>query len=314
MDSAWMFPGQGSQFPAMGRGFPFDDTSPVRRVFDEAEAISGYPLREISRNGSRETLRNCEVLEPLLTAFAISRAQLLWQRNLQPSAVIGYSAGEIAALYCAGVLTQHDALSIASLRGRILQTACAGPAGRMMSVLGLSRTQIDSLIAGLAHAGTIVIGGRNAPDHFTISGEAGALRRFEECAVAVGAEVVPLDVGGAWHCALAERAAPRLAAALEPFSFRTPSVPFYSTVSGRREQHPQQLRQTLAEQIHRPVLWEAAINAMHADLGVHRFTELGIGRSLSGITRRIASARYGGRCDFLSFHDSIRSELEPVYA
>jgi [acyl-carrier-protein] S-malonyltransferase len=314
MNCAWVFPGQGSQYAGMGRGFFFDTTPQVRRVFVEAEDISGQPLREISKHGSAELLRNCEVLEPLLTAFAISYARLLRLRNEHPRAVAGYSAGEISALYCAGVLTQTDALEIAALRGRILQSASIAAAGRMCAVIGLPAAQIEPWVADLRREGTIAIGGRNAPDHLTVSGETSVMRRFEEQAATAGAEVYPLEVTGAWHSSLAQRSIPRLAAALGSFRFRKPHVPFYSSVTGQHEQHPERLRQNLVEQVCKPVLWEAAVRAMHAQLGVRHFVEVGVGRSLRGITHRIPAAHYDDRFRFQSFYEPVTTEQEIKYA
>lgn len=308
---AWLCPGQGSQYRGMGRGFFFETVPAVRRLFEEAESISGLPLREISQHGDQAALRDCAVLEPLLLSFALSYMLLLRERGEQPAAVAGYSAGELAALCCAGVLTQREALEIASDRGRILQAAAARIGGHMLALLGLPAATVERIVA--AQRG-VVIGGWNAPDHVTVVGDVAAVQAVGDAALAAGAQIQAVDVAAAWHSPLADAAARRVAVLLERYSFRSPRLPFYSSVSGRRETDPERLRLHLSEQVRKPVLWHGALRELSAQTGVYQFYETGAGRALRTMSQRIPlSAAPGGRAQFLSFYVTNSIPLPSVH-
>jgi [acyl-carrier-protein] S-malonyltransferase len=307
--SGWLFPGQGSQYPGMGRGF-FELSPIIRRIFEDAEAISAQPLREISIDGSAACLRNCAVLEPLLTAFSLSYIALLRSKGVRPHCVAGYSAGETAALYCSDVISRDDALHIAAARGRILQAAAAHLPGRMAAISGISAAAIRHIVREAAREGTVEVAGCNAADHLTIVGEEALVRRVEHQAAAHGASVYPLDVQGAWHCVLARDAADEVAHYLEAIAFHPPAVAVYMSASGNLEYHPERLRQCLSEQIYKPVLWQAAISNMASQQGIRHFIEVGGGRTLKGITRRIAAPCNDSEFQFLNPHHE--PELEHV--
>jgi [acyl-carrier-protein] S-malonyltransferase len=301
MKSGWLFPGQGSQYPGMGRGF-FESSPVIRRIFEDAEAISAQPLREISIDGSAACLRNCAVLEPLLAAFSLSYIALLRSKGARPHCVAGYSAGETAALYCSEVISRDDALQIAAARGRILQAAATHLPGRMAAIFDIPAATIRQMVRDAAREGIIEVAGCNAADHITIVGEDTVMRRVEHQAAALGASVYPLDVHGTWHCMLAREAANEITNYLEDIAFHPPTVAVYTSASGTLEYHPERLRQCLADQIYKPVLWKAAISNMASQHDVRHFIEVGGGRTLKGITRRIAPPCNDSEFQFLNPH------------
>jgi [acyl-carrier-protein] S-malonyltransferase len=297
--SAWLFPGQGSQYQGMGKGF-FELSPVVKRIFEDAEAISAQPLREISMDGSAASLRNCAVLEPLLTAFSLSYIALLRLKDVYPHCVAGYSAGETAALYCSEVISREDALRIAAARGRILQVAADQLPGRMVAIFGIPATAIRHLVEDVARDGIIEVAGHNAPDHLTIVGEQASVRRIEHQASAQGATVYPVDVNGAWHCLLAKEAADAISDYLEDIVFHPPTVALYTSASGNLEYHPERLRQGLSRQIYKPVLWQATITNMAFQHDIRHFIEVGKGRTLQSISRRIATSLNYSEFHFLN--------------
>lgn len=283
-DIAWVFPGQGAQYVGMGRGFAFEDAA-VRSVFEEAEASCGRPLRELSVSADARTLRDPAVLEPLLVAFSLAYAERLRERGQRPAAVAGYSAGAISALCCAGVIDRGDAFRIATARGRLLSAAARDCTGAMLAVFGLPGLRLQHLVAD-ASAHRVDIAAWNAPDHLTIVGPDDAVADAARAVEAAGGHVFPVDIAGAWHGRHAEWIVPACADLLADIRFRAPSVPYYCSVSGRRETDPVRLRDHLSRQIRSPVLWRAAIGNLHAGEGIQRFAEVGCGRTLRSMTAR----------------------------
>jgi [acyl-carrier-protein] S-malonyltransferase len=297
MKIAWLFPGQGSQYVGMGQGL-FELSASAREIFAEAEAISGLPLREISINGPAERLRDCEVLEPLLAAISLSYAAFLQEQEVHPWCVAGYSAGEVAALYSAGVIGLHDALKIANLRGKILHQVAQSLSGKMLAVYRISAHAVEQIVRDLKNEGTIAVAAWNAPDHTTIVGEEALVVKAQRQARSLGAEVATLDVAGPWHCRLAEYAAKRIGASLSGIHFSFPTIPIYMSSTGTIAYDPDALRRCLVEHVYRPVRWSATLNAMVAS-GVQHFIEVGPGRVLKGFVRRVIPAHDGCSVMFL---------------
>jgi [acyl-carrier-protein] S-malonyltransferase len=303
--TAWMFPGQGAQYCGMGRGLAFDDPA-VAAVFREAEALSEEPLREICVEGSAAALRDPAVLEPLLAVFSIVYTERLFARGLRPAAVAGYSAGAIAAMYCAGILDRRAALAIAAERGRILAHAKKECSGAMSIAYGLPALRLVQLI-GEHHGRAPAIAGWNAPDHITVVGRGEEIADVVESVRVGGGQTLPVDVVGAWHCSIAEPLAIDIAAMLARFRFESPKIPYYCSVSGDRERDPLRLRDLLARQIHMPVLWQATVSNLVARERIESFVEVGCGKTLRGMTSRIFYARHQ-RIDFINLHDLMEYE------
>lgn len=290
--TAWLFPGQGAQYPGVGRGFAFDHPL-VRPVFEEAEAACDQSLRELAVEGSAEQLRNPAVLEPLLVAFSLAYIALLRNRGSHPAAVAGYSAGAISALYCAGVINRTAAFTIAAQRGQLLARSAPSCRGTMAAVFDLPAPKLLQVMSDVMGDAPVEIAGWNAPDHITVVGADRSITRAIEAVREAGGQVFPVDVAAAWHSRVAEPIASECHALLERLVFSVPEVPFYCSVAGRRESDPERLRALLAEQIHRPVMWQAAIGNLRASEGITDFIEVGCGRSLKGFTQRNPSRPIG---------------------
>jgi [acyl-carrier-protein] S-malonyltransferase len=263
--------------------------APARRLWEAAESLSGLPLRELSWQGPEVELRRPRALEPALAVVSLAHAERLLARSGPPACVAGYSAGDLPALVCAGVLASEAALQIAVVRGRILEEAAGAVASRMVALSRLPAAAAAHLVAQTAQPSQIGVAGWNAPDHVTISGRADLVRALEGRALRLGAEVAEVAVQGPWHCPFAEGAARAVKAALHGVYFLAPQRPVFASASGERVDDPLQLRELLAEQICRPVLWHRTVTQL-VDSGVHEFVEVGPGRVLSGFVRRTVGA------------------------
>jgi [acyl-carrier-protein] S-malonyltransferase len=304
MRIAWLFPGQGSQYIGMGRGL-FELTASARKIFAQAEELSGLPLREISLNGPAERLRDCAVLEPLLAAISLSYAAFLREQKVDPSCVAGYSAGEVAALYTAGVISLRDALRIATRRGQVLSEAARSLSGKMLAIYRISADVVQEIVTDLGKNGAISVAAWNAPDHTTIVGEEGLLGRVERQVKLLGAEVAAIDVSGPWHSGAAEDTARRIGASLSyGIRFSSPSIPIYMSSTGTLVRDRETIRRCLIEQVYKPVRWNATVCNIVAS-GVHHFIEVGPGRVLRSFVKRAIPPDVGHDAMFLEGQNGL---------
>lgn len=282
--TAWMFPGQGSQFPGMARDL-VQQFPAAAEVLAEAEALAGTALDSIRQRGPVESMTRVEVAEPLLAAVSIAYAQTLLDAGVAPDTVAGYSAGEVAALFVAGVLTRTDALKVATIRGRVLARH-THPRVQMTVISRLPSADVDRFIASYRDSDELVeIAGFNAPDHVTIVGTDSAVRWAENALVAAGAETSEVLVSGMWHSSQLSSATRELADALESIPFAEPRIPIRTSATGSVQKSPDLLRQDLAKQISTPVRWQSIVDAWRAE-GVTDVVEVGAGRTLLGMLRR----------------------------
>lgn len=282
--NAWMFPGQGSQFPGMGRHL-MQEFPITRQIMAEAEELSGVHLDAIRLRGPMDAMTRVAVLEPLITATSIGYAQTLLDAGLSPDFVAGYSAGEVTAMYVAGVLTRHDALQVAAIRGRVL-SGHTDASVRMVAVSRVERSVVEKIIYSQNEVnGWVEVAGWNAPDHVTLVGPDRAVRSAESELVAAGGETTNVAVSGMWHSSRLMTAAEELHAALLQVPFAAPQIPILTSATGAIETAPAELRRHLADQVALPVQWQSVIGHLRAN-GVTQFTEVGTGRTLMGLLRR----------------------------
>ena len=287
---AWMFPGQGAQSPGMGRDllqqFPI-----AREILAEAEDLSGLSLNELRERGPLEAMTRVQCLEPLLTAISIGYAQTLIDSGLTPDFVAGYSAGEVPALYVAGVLSRTDALRAATIRGQVLSQYIDDQV-RMVAISRVPKDKVKAIIESLgsdtspSNGEFVQAAGWNAPDHVTIVGTDSVVRQAESRLVAQGAEASEVFVSGMWHSSQLAPAAKVLREELRRLSFASPRIPILTSATGRITATPDHLRCDLADQVALPVQWHHTIEQLRNE-HVNDFVEVGTGRTLMGMLRRI---------------------------
>lgn len=288
MALAFVFPGQGSQYVGMGVRLAGDDPA-AAGLFQEADRVLGFPLSRIMAEGPEEELRRTVNTQPALVAASVAAAQRLASAGVRPDYAAGHSLGEYSALVAAGALAFADALKLVRRRAEAMETAVAPGRGGMAAVLGLDFDEVRQAVesAATAGAGTVEIANYNCPGQLVLSGETEALRLAgAECLRRGAAKVVPLAVAGPFHSSLMEPARKALAEALSGVALSEPEIPVVANFTADVERTAGEIKENLIRQVTGAVRWEESVRRL-LDLGVEVFVEVGPGKVLSGLIRRI---------------------------
>jgi [acyl-carrier-protein] S-malonyltransferase len=279
---AYIFPGQGSQFPGMGIDL-FETYSFAREIFSEADELLGFSLSDIMFNGTEEELKQTKVTQPAIYLHSILIAKL--GTNFKPEMVAGHSLGEFSALVASGGLSWQDGLSLVSKRALAMQKACEIAPSTMAAVLGLSDEQIEKVCAEFN--GEVVAANFNCPGQVVISGSIKGVELAGEKLKEAGAKrVLLLPVGGAFHSPFMEPARLELAAAIETAKIDRPICPIFQNVNAKASQNEVEIKANLIAQLTGPVRWTQSIKAM-ISAGATDFIECGPGKVLQGLVRKI---------------------------
>ena len=279
---AYIFPGQGSQFPGMGKDL-FETYSFAREIFSEADELLGFSLSDIMFNGSEDELKQTSVTQPAIYLHSILIAKL--GTNFKPEMVAGHSLGEFSALVASGGLSWQDGLSLVSKRALAMQKACEIEPSTMAAVLGLSDEQIEKVCAEFD--GEVVAANFNCPGQVVISGSIKGVELAGEKLKEAGAKrVLLLPVGGAFHSPFMEPARLELAAAIEAAKIDRPICPIFQNVNAKASQNEIEIKANLIAQLTGPVRWTQSIEAM-ISAGATDFIECGPGKVLQGLVRKI---------------------------
>ncbi|MCO7261319.1 ACP S-malonyltransferase [Dickeya zeae] len=287
---AMVFPGQGSQSVGMlaelAEQFPL-----IKETFDEASSVLGYDLWQLSQQGPAEELNKTWQTQPALLTASVALWRV-WQQQggPQPTLMAGHSLGEYSALVCAGVLDFKQAVSLVELRGKLMQEAVPEGTGAMYAIIGLDNDAIATACADAAQGQVVSPVNFNSPGQVVIAGNKEAVERAGVACKAAGAKrALPLPVSVPSHCALMEPAAHKLAQALEAVTFNAPQVPVVNNVDVSAESAPQAIRSALVRQLHNPVRWTECVEYIAAQ-GVSTLVEVGPGKVLTGLTKRIVDS------------------------
>ena len=279
MKTAYIFPGQGSQFPGMAK-----DLYPSRKeLFEKANEILGFRITDIMFEGQADDLKATKVTQP---AIFIHSTILAMEQAQQPDMVAGHSLGEFSALVAAGALSFEDGLRLVAARAAAMQKCCENVPGTMAAVIKLEDSVIEDICAGIPG---VVPANYNSPGQVVISGELSAVE--EACAKlkeAGAKRALVLPVSGAFHSPLMEPARVELAKAIEATPFKAPRCPIYQNVTAAPTTDPEVIKENALKQLTSPVRWTQTVRNMIAD-GAARFVEIGPGTVLQGLVGRIAT-------------------------
>ena len=283
-DKAVVFAGQGAQFVGIGKDLA-EAYPECRDLYAKADEVLGFPLSRICFEGPAEALTKSNNCQPAIfvTSMACYRALSREVPGLAFGAAAGLSLGEWSALHMAGVLSFDDVLRVLEARGRFMQEACEEREGGMISVLGLSVDKVRDIAA----AAGMEIANLNSPEQTVLSGEKSRIPEVEKLAAAAGAKrAIPLNVAGAFHSRLMQSAALKLEGFLKTIPFKAPAIPVVANVTGAPHGGPDEIRQTMVQQVTSPVQWVASVQKMQ-QMGIRSYIECGPGKVLSGLIKRI---------------------------
>ncbi|HEX4420802.1 MAG TPA: ACP S-malonyltransferase [Kofleriaceae bacterium] len=290
MQTALLFPGQGSQRVGMGRDLALEFAI-AKQTYDEADAVLGFALSTLCFEGPEAELILTQNTQPAILTTSIAVFRVLRERGLAFDVVAGHSLGEWSALVAAGAISLADAVRLTHLRGSFMQKAVPAGQGAMAAIMGIEPGALRSMCEQESEPGEPVeIANLNGASQIVISGHAAAIDRAVDAAKTAGAKrAIKLAVSAPFHCSLMKPAADQLAAALAGIEIASPSVPVVANVTATPTQDPAQIRALLIEQVTAPVRWEESVQAIAA-LGVTRAYELGSGSVLKGLIKRIAKS------------------------
>ena len=308
MKTAFIFPGQGSQYVGMGKSLT-ERFSAARKIFEEADRTLGFSLTQLCLEGPADILQLTENQQPALLAVSIAAFAVLSEHGLKPDYVAGHSLGEYSALVAAGSLEFADALRLVRKRGRYMQEAVPPGVGAMAALLKLPEGKLDSILAEASQGEIVSAANLNSPDQVVIAGHAGAVGRAAELAKAAGAKrALLLPVSAPFHCSLMKPAQERLAIDLNSTGFRDLAVPLVNNWQAGLIRSGGEAREGLYQQVPNPVRWLEAIRKLAAE-GATRFVEVGAGGVLTGLLRNInpelQGSKFGEAADLEKLHAAI---------
>ena len=283
MKKAYVFPGQGSQFPGMAKDL-YENQPKAKEMLEKANEILGFRITDIMFEGTADDLKATQVTQPAI--FLHSTVLAACYDGFKPDMTAGHSLGEFSALVAAGAISFEDGLRLVSIRANAMQKCCEANPGGMAAIIGMTNEAVEEVCKSVD--GLVIPANYNSDGQVVISGEKAAVEAACEKAKEAGAKrALPLPVSGAFHSPLMEPARKELAEAIEKTKFSTPICPIYQNVTAKAETDPETIKANLLAQLTSPVRWTQSVKSMVAD-GADYFMEIGPGNVLQGLIKRTA--------------------------
>jgi [acyl-carrier-protein] S-malonyltransferase len=283
---AFIFPGQGSQFVGMGKDL-YEGNPKIRGLYEHANQVLDFDLMEISFQGPETTLKQTRYTQPAIFVHSYAIAMMLRDKGIQPAAVAGHSLGEFSALTFAGSFSFEDGLKIVQERGRLMQLAGKENPGSMAAIIGLSAEVVKKICQDVQKNGPVQPANYNSPVQVVVSGSKSGVSRVMELAKERGAKrVVELSVSGAFHSPFMSEIADAFQEVLDHVTVNVPELPVYANVTAEAVSDPQEIKRLLCQQLIHSVRWVETVQNM-VRIGVNQFVEVGPGKVLSGLVKRI---------------------------
>lgn len=283
---AFVFPGQGAQYPGMGRE-AVESSPAAANIFEEGSKALGYDLKELVFNGTEESLKITENTQPAIVAASLACMQPLLEAGIRPDMAAGLSLGEYCAHVAAGTLSAADAIALVRERGKLMQDAVPAGVGTMAAILGLSDEQVLDVCEKASSAGIVEPANYNCPGQIVVAGEVAAVEAACVLAKEAGAKrAMILQVSAPFHCSMLRLAGEKLAVALAGINLHEMNIPVVANVTAGFISSVADVKDLLVRQVSSPVRWEACIRTLAA-AGVDTFVEIGPGKVLNGFIKKI---------------------------
>lgn len=307
--TALVFPGQASQYVGMAKDL-YNASENVRELFEKASEILGFDLADICFNGPLDKLTRTEHTQPAVLVHSLAILTMLGDLLPTPAYCAGHSLGEYSALACAGVLSFEDAIAAVRERSRLMKKACDTTNGTMTAAIGGDEDSVSRLVADAVQHGILQPANYNSPGQIAMSGDTSAVKFAQENYKEYGFKrMLPLKVGGAFHSPLMQFAADRMGDALADLKFSDPECPVVANVTAKPVDSGETSRELLIKQITSPVKWQQSVIEM-CNLGVTKFVEIGPGKVLTGLIKKIAPDIETANIDTLGDVELLMQELE----
>ncbi|MBN3555186.1 ACP S-malonyltransferase [Fictibacillus nanhaiensis] len=283
---AFLFPGQGSQIVGMGKELVAQEAS-AKAIFDKADEKLAMKLSNIIFEGPEDLLKRTENTQPALLTVSTAVLELLKQRGIQADYVAGHSLGEYSALVAAGSLSFEDAVYAVRNRGLLMEEAVPAGVGTMAAVIGFDQERLETITKEVTNGEeSVQIANLNCPGQIVISGTVGGVEKASVLAKEEGAKVIPLQVSGPFHSSLMKPAADKFNEILDQIEINEAKTPVIANVTAKAITDRDKIKEKLIEQLYSPVRWEETVREL-MDLGVDTFVEIGPGKVLSGLVKKV---------------------------